>query len=214
MLQSLLPLPNLSTGQWCSARDKFVSNAEAICQQFDASRETGVAAIAAELPVKVANFARINRHFSSSAELYAILLDIDRLNQINKVHGFAIGTAILGELVLSIDEEEQTDSRILTASRCGDDTFFLVIYGERKHAIAIAQTVLAYIAALPEKVGWSNVTVTASAGIAAFMEYETAKRWFERAYFACETARRNGGNRVYIAPRPEVQTEVQTRQWS
>ncbi len=208
ILRSTLHVSQTSTGLWNEERDIFISTAGISRQRFDASRERGVAAIAAEIPIPVATFVELLDRIPHAGSVYTILVDIDRLTQINQLYGFPFGSILLDEVNSLIEGFAQRSREILIASRCGDDTFFLVVFGEENDVEHVARNVLNDINRIPAQIGRPEVTLTASSGIAAFIKNGDAKGWFERAYHGCEEARRKGGNRVEVA-----RTNVQ-RSWS
>jgi GGDEF domain-containing protein len=83
---------------------------------------------------------------------------------------------------------------VLSAHRCGDDTYFVVVFTERANVETVTQNMLRAIARIPKSMGTAGLNVTASAGIAEWWSGESVLSWFERAYRACEISRENGGN--------------------
>jgi diguanylate cyclase (GGDEF)-like protein len=199
ILKSVVPCPAISTGRWCEARDIFIAKAGPLRQLYNASRERGISAIAAELPVPVAAIWKFLKNISARETVYAVLIDLDRLRNINEKHGFPMGSIILDQTNSMIDEFAREHKEVLLNSRCGDDTFFLVACGDWDGAKTLAEQVLKKINRIPSDIGRSEIFLTASAGVADFMNGESAKDWFERAYFACEQARQDGGNRAMLS---------------
>jgi diguanylate cyclase (GGDEF)-like protein len=199
VLKSVVPCPAISTGQWCEARDIFIAKAGLSRQRYNASRERGISAIAAELPVPIAAIGKFLKNISATETVYAVLIDLDRLRNINGSFGFSMGSIILDQTNSTIDEFAREHKEVLLNSRCGDDTFFIVACGEWNGAETLAAGVLKKIKRVPSDIGRSEIFLTASAGVADFMNGESARSWFERAYFACERARQNGGNRVELS---------------
>ena len=209
VLASIVPSPAISTGRWCQARDTFIARAEPAHQRYNSSLELGKSTIAAELPVPIAAIGKFLKAINAKERVYAILFDLDRLRNINEAFGFQIGSIILDQTGATIDEFAQRHEEVLLNSRCGDDTFFMVCCGKRDAVETLAAKVLQKINKVPTGIGRSDIFLTASAGVADFMNGEPARSWFERAYFACEQARKDGGNRVGVSG-----NSLARREWS
>jgi diguanylate cyclase (GGDEF)-like protein/hemerythrin-like metal-binding protein len=122
-----------------------------------------------------------------------ILVDIDHFKRINDDHEHLTGDAVLKEFVGRIGERMRgTD----TLFRWGGDEFVVLAaaVGYRGGAV-VAEDLRRTIAAVPfAKVG----AVTASLGVAEYMEGEGAKSWFQRTDRALYAAKSAGRNRVYV----------------
>jgi diguanylate cyclase (GGDEF)-like protein len=135
--------------------------------------------------------------------VFALVFDIDSMETINKIHGFALGSLLLKEVDIVLDEVCSRDSDALMAHRCGDDTYFLIFKGREGEAIDLADNILKRIRHVPARVRRKDVFVTASAGIAKMGWNNAAMVDLERAYYACAEARRKGGNSVEINKTPQ-----------
>lgn len=122
-----------------------------------------------------------------------ILVDLDHFKRINDDYQHLTGDAVLKEFVGRIGERMRgTD----TLFRWGGDEFVVLAtsVGYRGGAV-IAEDLRKAVAAAPfAKVG----SVTASLGVAEYMEGEGAKSWFHRTDRALYAAKSAGRNRVHV----------------
>ena len=124
-----------------------------------------------------------------------IILQVDRLADVHRDHGFGVGDQLLGALVDSLREGTRSEDLI---GRLGDDRFALLLReaGEAATSACIARLLggFALIEAGPIR------GVSASAGIAMFgPEDDDAVVLFERAARALADAQAGGGGRAVIA---------------
>ncbi|MGH2900327.1 MAG: bifunctional diguanylate cyclase/phosphohydrolase, partial [Solirubrobacteraceae bacterium] len=126
-----------------------------------------------------------------------IVLQVDRLADVHRDHGFAVGDAILSALVESLRAGTRGEDLL---GRIGDDSFALLLReaGETATSACIARLLgdLQLIEAGPVR------GVSASAGIALFgPQDDDAVTLFERAGRALGDAQAGGGGRAVIADR-------------
>ncbi len=142
---------------------------------------------------QLADGLRRTRHGGLQGAL--IVLQVDRLADIHREHGFAAGNALLGALVAVIRAGIRTGDPI---GRVGDDRFAVLLREvDEAGAQACVARVLGDIAAL--EVGPLR-GVAASAGVALFGPGDDdAVVLFERAGQALRAAQDGGGGRAVIA---------------
>jgi diguanylate cyclase (GGDEF)-like protein/hemerythrin-like metal-binding protein len=122
-----------------------------------------------------------------------ILIDIDRFKRINDDHEHLTGDAVLKEFVGRIGQRMRSAD---TLFRWGGDEFVVLAtsVGYRGGAV-VAEDLRKAVADAPfAKVG----AVTASLGVAEYIEGEGAKSWFHRTDRALYEAKSAGRNRVHV----------------
>lgn len=189
-----LHLPTPSTGAWTNAKEGFLSETEPLLRQYDMEMQLGLAAISAQLPIPLNRIVELFG-VSMTSDLYAIVVDIDGQGNINRKYGYATGTLLLHQVSRAIAQIAQDRPEIIAHSRCGDDTFFIIVFGSGHESLA--REILTSITEVPSQIGRTDIVYfTASAGIAKYQSGEQAEVWLKRAYYGCSQARRAGGNRV------------------
>jgi len=152
---------------------------------------------------------RIARYGTHSA---IVMVDVDKLKQINDRHGHVVGSRILREIGQTLRREiRDTD---LAARYGGDEFVVLLPHTTAAEACAFAERVLAYLRRLrPE-----GIDVSLSMGVAALEGSggQSIDLVFAQADAAAYRAKRSGGSRVCVydpsvdmlmAMRPEQPTE-------
>jgi diguanylate cyclase (GGDEF)-like protein len=132
------------------------------------------------------------------APLSVLMLDLDRLKEINDTHGHAAGDAALRAFARTLSS---TIRRSDLAARLSGDEFVIVMANTRgRDAREVAEKIRAAVAAVELPVGASGTTVRlgVSIGGAAFPEVRGggAERLLERADAALYAAKRDGRDRV------------------
>ena len=123
-----------------------------------------------------------------------ILLQLDRLADIQHDHGFAAGSTLLGAVVNAMRRGTRAGDPI---GRLGDGSFALLLReADDTGARACVARVLGDIAAL--EVGPIQ-GICASAGVALFSPQDDAVALFERATQALKDAQDGGGGRAVVA---------------
>jgi diguanylate cyclase (GGDEF)-like protein len=124
-----------------------------------------------------------------------ILFDIDHFKYVNDVHGHQIGDSVLIEISRIVsDQMRATD---LLARWGGEEFVILILESDQQMAqqaaeklrIAIGQFIFPVVGA-----------VTCSFGIAEYVQGDTAETLIARSDSALYEAKRNGRNRVEVAP--------------
>jgi diguanylate cyclase (GGDEF)-like protein/hemerythrin-like metal-binding protein len=128
-----------------------------------------------------------------SQSVTLVLLDIDHFKRVNDVHGHLVGDAVLKEFVVRIRSRMRATDSLF---RWGGEEFVMlaVACGYRGGAV-LAEGLREAIAAESFKtVG----PITASLGVAEYMEAEGADSWFHRTDQALYAAKAGGRNRVHV----------------
>jgi diguanylate cyclase len=140
-----------------------------------------------------------------SSPAHLVMVDIDHFKRINDAHGHDVGDQVLrivGEILLA---NVRRDSLV---ARLGGDEFGLLLTGASLHYTAgIATRLCALLAARPLVLGGDPEIVeriTLSIGVAGARAGESGASWCARADAALYNAKRNGRNRISIAPLLEL----------
>ncbi len=146
---------------------------------------------------------RIARYGTQSA---IVMVDVDKLKQINDRHGHVVGSRILREIGQTLRREiRDTD---LAARYGGDEFVVLLPHTTAPEACTFAERVLAYLGRLrPE-----GVDVSLSMGVAALEGSggQSIDLVFAQADAAAYRAKRSGGSRVCVYD-PTVDMVMPTR---
>lgn len=143
----------------------------------------------------------------ANAPLSVLVLDLDRLKEINDTHGHAGGDDALRAFARTVSS---TVRRSDLAARLAGDEFVIVMANTRgRDAREVAEKIRAAVAAVEVRVGPGRTPVRlgVSIGGAAFPEVRGggAERLLERADSALYEAKRSGRNCVrFISDRPEA----------
>jgi diguanylate cyclase (GGDEF)-like protein len=133
------------------------------------------------------------RAMRSGQPVTLILLDIDYFKRVNDTYGHLAGDAVLKEFVARIRERmRDTDSLF----RWGGEEFFVLAtsVGHRGGAV-LAESLRRTIAAAP----FPNVgRITASVGVAEYVEGESAESWLQRTDRALYAAKAAGRDRIHV----------------
>ena len=133
----------------------------------------------------------------SSAPLAVILLDIDKLEPINKTHGHSGGDAMLKTVAHGMVAQIRRSDGLY---RYGGDEFLLLLRNTGvPGAAALVERVRAAVANLACKHEGAALAVTVSAGVTALRADEDRKRLLQRCDQLLYAAKQAGGNRVMTA---------------
>jgi diguanylate cyclase (GGDEF)-like protein/hemerythrin-like metal-binding protein len=122
-----------------------------------------------------------------------ILLDIDRFKRVNDIHGHLAGDEVLREFVSRIRKRVRDAD---TLFRWGGDEFVVLAtsVGHRGAGV-LGEHLRTIIASVPfPEAG----PITASLGVAQYIEGQSVKRWFQRTDAALYSAKSAGGNCVRV----------------
>jgi two-component system cell cycle response regulator len=140
--------------------------------------------------------------------LAAVMIDLDRLKQLNDVHGHELGNRAILALADHIRANLRTSD---FAARFGGDEFVVLLPHTRpEEALHFAERVRAGLAELRLPTAQGAVSLQASLGVAALpmdgsLSAEEALRGADAALYA---AKRAGRDRVCVAPPPGAVNEV------
>jgi diguanylate cyclase (GGDEF)-like protein/hemerythrin-like metal-binding protein len=128
-----------------------------------------------------------------SQSVTLVLLDIDHFKRVNDVHGHLVGDAVLKEFVARIRSRMRATDSLF---RWGGEEFVMlaVACGYRGGAVLAEGLREAIAAESFRTVG----PITASLGVAEYMEAEGADSWFQRTDQALYAAKAAGRNRVHV----------------
>jgi diguanylate cyclase (GGDEF)-like protein len=145
-----------------------------------------------------AELARAERFATPLAIVFA---DLDDFKAVNDTHGHAAGDAVLRRLA---DVLRATLREIDLAARWGGEEFALVLPGtDLAGALRVAERVRERLAEeVVTAADGAEIRVTASLGVAAYPDLETAAALLEAADAALYEAKRAGKNRVQAAAEP------------
>ncbi|MBU3058673.1 diguanylate cyclase [Pseudomonas indica] len=149
------------------------------------------AALDERLELEVARWQRYG------GDLLLAVLDIDHFKRINDNYGHLAGDKVLkiiaGELAKRL---RKTDF----IARFGGEEFVLLVPSTPlEGGLQLLETLRAAIEACPFHFRGERLTITLSAGLAAFADGERSERTFERADQALYRAKRGGRNRIETA---------------
>lgn len=158
-------------------------------------KDKGKAALVDELPRKISKKRRGKSAFIG-------MIDLDKLTQINRRFGPEVGDVIIDKLPALI--EEKLDGRRHMCGRCGDDTFYVVVFEEPKTSVKSAEARFDELRAHLSNFGWARIahglSVSCSIGFAEVRKEERIIYTILRAAVAMNRAQSEGGNRTEFAP--------------
>jgi diguanylate cyclase (GGDEF)-like protein len=146
---------------------------------------------------------RLDEEFSRARRYHTplsfVLLDIDRLKEVNDLHGQAAGDAVIrraGELIRGQVRHEDV------LGRMGDDVFGIVLPGNRYRGAAIlANKVRTEAEETAASYSGHDIPVRLSSGISTYPDnrsIKTSDDLVAHAETALREAKARGGNRVFI----------------
>lgn len=129
-----------------------------------------------------------------AGRLSLILLDIDHFKRINDTRGHSAGDRVLSALAQRIQERIRDSDRL---ARWGGEEFVLLCRGsDLRQAAGLAEKLRNLIESEPFE---SDLSVTASFGVASLQQGQTLEQLFNAADEALYLAKRIGRNRVELA---------------
>ena len=122
-----------------------------------------------------------------------VLIDIDRFKRINDAHGHLGGDDLLRAFVRRVGGRMRSTDSLF---RWGGDEFIVLAIGVgHRGAAVLAENLREAIAAEPFITAGS---ITASLGVAEYMDMESPESWFERTDAALYAAKANGRNQIHV----------------
>jgi diguanylate cyclase (GGDEF)-like protein len=134
-----------------------------------------------------------------------ILLDIDHFKSVNDTHGHLLGDLVLREIAYLLRRELPPDA---LPARYGGEEFVVLLRGQNAlRAAEIAEQLRSAVAAhqIFDFASGTKLAVTVSLGVALYELGQGKNRFIARADEALYTSKREGRNRVTVAP-PEADT--------
>lgn len=129
-----------------------------------------------------------------AGRLSLILLDIDHFKRINDSRGHSAGDRVLSALAQRVQERIRDSDRL---ARWGGEEFVLLCGGsDLRQAAGLAEKLRSLIESEPFE---SDLSVTASFGVASLQHGQTLDQLFNAADEALYRAKRGGRNRVELA---------------
>ena len=135
------------------------------------------------------------REAGVAGPLAVILMDVDRLKEINDRHGHFVGDAA----IRAVADAAQVDGAIV--GRLGGDEFSILLRGHGlAEAADFAAGVQQRLAKVKLETGQGTREVTCSLGIAQFQPGDTIDDLMKRADLTLYRAKEEGGNRIATTP--------------
>jgi diguanylate cyclase (GGDEF)-like protein len=132
----------------------------------------------------------------ASLEATMVILDLDKLTQINRVFG-----SRAGDTVLYVVHQIVSHSKSDYSGRCGDDTFYAIfLHISAERAQQLAEDICAEICDFDWNDLAPGLRVTSSIGVAHFDKNDAPIDWPIRAAIGMRSAKEDGGNRVSAGP--------------
>jgi len=128
-----------------------------------------------------------------------VIIDLDGFKRVNDNYGHQTGDEVLRKIaeVIAHDFSEKDD---WVARRTGDEFCVTCTNAPLELTVRRADQLRATIEQLITQAFGRTVRVSASFGISLLLRGETATSWLQRTRCALTLAKRNGGNRVSVAP--------------
>jgi diguanylate cyclase (GGDEF)-like protein len=140
--------------------------------------------------------------------LSIVLLDLDRLKDINDTYGHAAGDRALVEVAATVQSNVRAEDLL---GRLGGDEFGVLCRGSALQTAALfAERMRGLIEAHPIDLGPATVNATVSTGVAAFPDLRCVSpgELVDAADRALYIAKARGRNRVAVIPDPGEETRV------
>jgi diguanylate cyclase (GGDEF)-like protein len=138
----------------------------------------------------------VARASRSNSSLAVLLVDVDRLEEVNTLHGMASGDALLAEIATALGSLLRLSDSMY---RCGDDEFGIILPDtDLPTAAVVAERCREAVGALR----WMGSRVTVSIGIAELQHGHAAEDLMARVQTALQRAKESGGNQMWRADDP------------
>ncbi len=131
-----------------------------------------------------------------SDKMAILWLDLDRFKHLNESFGYEGGDSILAILADRIREKVGEG---MLVGRVGVDEFMVIVTGKDEEQIELIAVELMQAVEEPLNMGDFRIRLTASIGIAILESEESAAELLERADWAKNTAKKQGGHRYVIS---------------
>lgn len=138
----------------------------------------------------------------SSGSLIVAMIDIDRFKMVNDTFGHPVGDQVIRSLAWLLRGRLRNTDLI---GRYGGEEFILALPdADIVRVVSLLDQIREDFAALPHAHAQGTLRVTFSAGIAALPGYQTASDLIAAADEALLEAKRNGRNRLVLAPNTQA----------
>ncbi|MDD2743649.1 MAG: diguanylate cyclase [Rhodocyclaceae bacterium] len=138
------------------------------------------------------------RASSPTRSLVVVMIDIDHFKSVNDNYGHPVGDQVIRSLAWLLRGRLRTSDII---GRYGGEEFILALPDvSTARAISLLERIRENFASLPHAHANGALRATFSAGLAALPAYTTASSLIEAADQALLEAKRNGRNRLVLAP--------------
>ncbi len=186
--------------KWNGAKDVFSIESIRLISQFSPERIAGEALVNINnIKIELRRIAQEFRNISSSdVSFFVMMLDIDRLTQINEKFKYETGNFIIKEMVNLVNKEKL----FLEKGRCGDDTFFGILFGRQIDVMAFAtlftKNAGEELKKAVREVLRLDIDISVSCGLAD-IDVCPAARFFECAFYACHLAKMQGTGEAVLS---------------
>jgi diguanylate cyclase (GGDEF)-like protein len=154
------------------------------------------------LPSRAAILGRLDAEVAEAGRyrhpIAIVLLDLDDFTELNRLHGTAVGDAVLGEVALRLRLRVRTADAL---GRVTGDRFLAILpHTDEAGATTFADALRQRLGARGLVVGAAQIRVSVSAGIAVMRSGDEpdVDTLLARAEEALARARRSGGDRVVL----------------
>lgn len=184
--------------QLAKRMESMEAEATELKSSLEAQRLEAMRDALTELPNRAAYDDAIEREYSRwrrhGRPLSICVVDIDHFKQINDSLGHLRGDKVLKLVAREISRRVRNEDFV--ARYGGEEFVILMPETDQQSAMAAAEKVRLAIAECPFNFNNERLLVTASFGVASFMEGDTIESCFERADRALYRAKANGRNQV------------------
>jgi diguanylate cyclase (GGDEF)-like protein len=181
---------------WANAKDHFSREIVRLISQYSPERLNGqdsVAVLSEKLQVIMSHIRRAQGATPSDESFFVLIFDIDRITQINDQFGYMVGNHILTEMGNFLKKS----GAFIETNRCGDDTFFGILWASENHAIDLARHICAdagriLLASAKAAFNYDVKSISVSCGVADLEKCSrqgNVNRWFYCAFYACNQAK-------------------------
>lgn len=161
-----------------------VAERESIEQTDPLTRLHNRHALQKQLPRQIADAKANNK------TLHIALVDIDAFKLVNHTHGHATGDEVLVTAARRIEECLRQHDMVI---RVGGDEYMVILSGANGSVASIMDRIIKKLN-VPMVTGSDSVTVSASVGLAEYVDGETVETLLSRADAARQHAKRDGRN--------------------
>jgi diguanylate cyclase len=132
---------------------------------------------------------------SAPKNTFVMMLNMDYFKQLNDYYGLSVGDKLLAEVAQVLSKSLRTQDVI---SRWSGDEFLIIIHQQTEEvAKQVAERLKGVLSQHDFKVDGEEVQISASIGVAPFLEaYPSQEIWVDAAQAALKKAKEHGRNRI------------------